>query len=298
MKYIKLFMLLAVTAFFAACSDDDASWNSNADVTVEMGKTEVKVKEGAGLFNVPIVVKGETTAPVRVHVSMRESGSNPAKKDVNYMVTDTTIVISDGAGKVEIKTVDDDEINENRTFEVYIVSADGAKVGANSSTTVVLRDNDSEFYEKLQGVWKMKYVDANGAAKEWSVTVTGGDEESEDYNHYLYVSGMMGYDWTMAVLKYDYDKATKQGSLAFDELGSYKFADGVDFALGNAPNSVRLFSKDGRNLTTEPIGGTWSADFKTVTFDADKVLCGGIFGSDGSFTGYTWFSAKSITMVR
>lgn len=291
-------MLLAVTAFFAACSDDDASWNSNADVTVEMGKTEVKVKEGAGLFNVPIVVKGETTAPVRVHVSMRESGSNPAKKDVNYIVTDTTIVISDGAGKVEIKTVDDDEINENRTFEVYIVSADGAKVGANSSTTVVLRDNDSEFYEKLQGVWKMKYVDANGAAKEWSVTVTGGDEESEDYNHYLYVSGMMGYDWTMAVLKYDYDKATKQGSLAFDELGDYVFADGVDFGLGNAPNSVRLFSKDGRNLTTEPIGGTWSADFKTVTFDADKVLCGGIFGSDGSFTGYTWFSAKSITMVR
>lgn len=298
MKYIKLFMLLAVTAFFAACSDDDASWNTNADVTVEMGKTEVKVKEGAGLFNVPIVVKGETTAPVRVHVSMRESGSNPAKKDVNYMVTDTTIVISDGAGKVEIKTVDDDEINENRTFEVYIVSADGAKVGANSSTNVVLRDNDSEFYEKLQGVWKMKYVDANGAAKEWSVTVTGGDEESEDYNHYLYVSGMMGYDWTMAVLKYDYDKATKQGSLAFDELGDYVFADGVDFGLGNAPNSVRLFSKDGRNLTTEPIGGTWSADFKTVTFDADKVLCGGIFGSDGSFTGYTWFSAKSITMVR
>ena len=196
-------MLLAVTAFFAACSDDDASWNTNADVTVEMGKTEVKVKEGAGLFNVPIVVKGETTAPVRVHVSMRESGSNPAKKDVNYMVTDTTIIVSDGAGKVEVKTVDDDEINENRTFEVYIVSADGAKVGANSSTNVVLRDNDSEFYEKLLGVWNMKCVDAKGAAKEWSVTVTGGDEESEDYNHYLYVSGMMGYDWTMAVLKYD-----------------------------------------------------------------------------------------------
>lgn len=290
-------MLLAVTAFFAACSDDDASWNTNADVTVEMGKTEVKVKEGAGLFNVPIVVKGETTAPVRVHVSMRESGSNPAKKDVNYMVTDTTIVISDGAGKVEVKTVDDDEINENRTFEVYIVSADGAKVGANSSTNVVLRDNDSEFYEKLQGVWKMKCVTTKGA-QEWSVTVTGGDEESEDYNHYLYVSGMMGYDWTMAVLKYDYDKATKQGSLAFDELGAYKFADGVDFGLGNDLNYVCLFSQDGSNLTIEPIGGTWSADFKTVTFDADKVLCGGIFGSDGSFTGYTWFSAKSITMVR
>lgn len=291
-------MLLAVTAFFAACSDDDASWNSNADVTVEMGKTEIKVKEGVGLFNVPIVVNGETTAPVRVHVSMRESGSNPAKKDVNYMVTDTTIVVSDGAGKVEIKTVDDDEINENRTFEVFIVSADGAKVGANSSTTVVLRDNDSEFYEKLQGVWKMKCVTTKGAAQEWSVKVTGGDEDSEDYNHTLYVSGMMGYDWTMAVLTYDYDKNTRQGSLSFGNLGDYVFADGVDFGLGNAPNSVRLFYKDGSNLTTEPIGGTWSADFKTVTFDADKVLVGGIFASDGKFTGYSWFSVKNITMER
>ena len=298
MKYIKLFMLLAVTAFFAACSDDDASWNTNADVTVEMGKTEVKVKEGVGLFNVPIVVNGETTAPVRVHVSVKESGANPAKKDVNYMVTDTTIVVSDGAGKVEIKTVDDDEINENRTFEVYIVSADGAKVGANSSTNVVLRDNDSEFYEKLQGVWKMKCVDTDGAAKEWSVIVTGGDEESEDYNHYLYVSGMMGYDWTMAVLKYDYDKATKQGSLAFDELGGYKFADGVSFGLGNDPNYVCLYQSTSQGLTTEPIDGSWSADFKTVTFDPDKVLAGAIFGADGTFMRAAWFQVKSITMTR
>ena len=291
-------MLLAVTAFFAACSDDDASWNSNADVTVEMGKTEVKVKEGVGLFNVPIVVNGETTAPVRVHVSMRETGANPAKKDVNYMVTDTTIVVSGVAGKVEIKTVDDDEINENRTFEVFIVSADGAKVGTNSTTTVVLRDNDSEFYEKLQGVWKMKYTDSKGAAQEWSVTVTGGDEDSKDYNHTLYVSGMMGYDWTMAKLTYDYDKATRKGSLSFGNLGDYVFADGVDFGLGNAPNFVCLFSLNGNNLSTEPIEGTWSADFKTVTFDADKTLVGGIYASDGSFTGYPWFRVKNITMER
>lgn len=291
-------MLLAVTAFFAACSDDDASWNSNADVTVEMGKSEVKVKEGVGLFNVPIVVNGETTAPVRVHVSMRETGANPAKKDVNYMVTDTTIVISDGAGKVEIKTVDNEEINEDRTFEVFIVSADGAKVGTNSTTSVVLRDNDSEFYEKLQGVWKMKCVTTKGAAQEWSVTVVGGDEDSEDYNHTLYVYGMQGYDWTTAELVYEYDKATNQGSLSFGNLGTYVFADGVDFGLGNSPNTVRLFSKDGQYLTDTPITGSWSADFKTVTFEPEKILVGGIYGNDGSFTGYSWFSIKNITMER
>lgn len=291
-------MLLAVTAFFAACSDDDASWNTNADVTVEMGKTEVKVKEGAGLFNVPIVVKGETTAPVRVHVSMRESGSNPAKKDVNYMVTDTTIVISDGAGKVEVKTVDDDEINENRTFEVYIVSADGAKVGANSSTTVVLRDNDSEFYEKLQGVWKMKCVQATGGALEWSVIVTGGDEDSEDYNHYLYVSGMMGYDWTKAVLKYDYDKVTNRAHWHSTNWVLTSLPTVSTSVLATPPNYVCLYQSTSQGLTTEPIDGSWSADFKTVTFDPDKVLAGAIFGADGTFMRAAWFQVKSITMTR
>ena len=137
-----------------------------------------------------------------------------------------------------------------------------------------------------------------GRCKEWSVIVTGGDEESEDYNHYLYVSGMMGYDWTKAVLKYDYDKATKQGSLAFDELGSYKFADGVSFGLGNDPNYVCLYQSTSQGLTTEPIDGSWSADFKTVTFDPDKVLAGAIFGADGTFMRATWFQVKSITMTR
>lgn len=299
MKYInKLFMLLAVTAFFAACSDDDSSWNTNADVTVSMAQTEVRVKEGAGLFNVPVAVTGETNAPVKVNVSVRESGSNPATKDVNYMVTDTTIYVSGTTANVEIKTVDDDEINEDRTFEVYIVSAEGAKLGSNTSTTVVLRDNDSEFYEKLQGNWTMTCLNSSGAKQTWSVTIEGAtSEDDEDYNNKLYLYGMMGYSWTCAELYYSYDKSTNTGSLSFDNLGNYYFAEGVNFGLGGS-NNVIPYNMGTSSYTTTPIEGSWSSDFKSVTFDQNATLALLIFNEDGSFTRYSWNRLSKLALSR
>ncbi len=298
MKYIKLFMLLAVTAVFAACSDDDSSWNTNADVTVSMGKTEVKVKEGVGLFNVPISVTGETNAPVKVKVATRETGDNPAKKDVNYMVTDTTIYISGTEGNVEIKTVDDEEINENRTFEVYIVSAEGATLGSETSTLVTLRDNDAEFYEKLQGNWTMTCLNSSGAQQKWAVTIEGAtDEEDEDYNNKLYLYGMMGYTWTCAELYYNYDMATQSGTVSFDNLGGYNFAEDVNFGLGGY-NDVQLYNYTGSGYNDTPVVGTWSSDFKSVTFDQTAALGLLIFNKDGSFTHYSWNRLSKIALSK
>lgn len=88
MKYIKLFMLLAVVAFFGACSSDDDSWNTASDVTVSMENATMKIKESQGLTNVPIKVTGKTNGNVYVTVEVKEVGSNPAKEDVHYYITD------------------------------------------------------------------------------------------------------------------------------------------------------------------------------------------------------------------
>lgn len=230
MKYIKLFMLMAAVTLLGACSSDDDSWNSAADVTVGMQSQTMTVSEGKGIFNVPVVVNGETNGNVFVTVEVEEVGTNPAKEDVNYIVTDKTINITDGTGNVEIETVDDDDINDPRTFKVTIVDAKGAKISENASTTISLKDNDAEFYSKLQGKWKMSYEE-DSQADSWDVTITGAtDENDPDYNKYLYVSGMMGQPWTTAVLTYNFDPVTKTGYVAFDNLGgAYKMADGVDF---------------------------------------------------------------------
>lgn len=295
MKYIKLFMLLAVVAFMGSCSDDDESLNSKSGVTVSMENKSMRFKESVGIVKVPIKVEGEANGPVSVTVEVKETGYNPAKENVNYYITTKTIKISDNTGNVELECVDDDKINDERTFEISIVSAKGATVGSNATTAVTLRDNDSEFYEKLQGSWVMNCT-YNKAPTKWDVKIVGAtDENDKDYNKVLYITGMIGYQWTTAKLSYDYNKATGKGSVAFDYLGQYNFAEGVNFN-GLGVCNVRLFSVAGNQLSEDPIYGTWSDDFKNITFD-EGTLYGGVFDSSDAHKG-GWFEISNITMTK
>lgn len=295
MKYIKLFMLMAAVTLLGACSSDDDSWNSAADVTVGMQSQTMTVSEGKGIFNVPIEVKGETDGNVFVTVEVKEVGENPAKEDVNYYVTDKTISISDGTGNVEIETVDDDDINDPRTFQVTIVDAKGAKISENASTTITLKDNDAEFYSKLQGKWKMTGVDRDGEAVSWDVTIKGAADETEaDFNKVLYITGINGEPTCEAPLTFSYDKTTRTGSVAFrmgeDVMGAYNFSIG--------PHLVVPFNKKDGAWSTDPITGTWSDDMKTLTF-GEGMLVGRLFTyPDQQPTNYIFFSIQNIKLTR
>lgn len=297
-------MLLAAVSFLGACSDDDESWNSASDVTVSMENTTMHIKESAGIVEVPIKVEGETNGNVQVTIEVKETGSNPAKEDVNYYITSKTITISDGEGHVELECVDDDDINDDRTFEISIASAKGAKIG-NQTTAITLRDNDSQFYEKLQGSWKMTGVDEKGNAVSWDVKITGAtDEDDADYNKTLYVTGMCGLPSSRAILSYSYDRETNKGTVSFDHLGEYNFAEGVNFGMTN-PVNLWLVQLSGKNLSQTPVNGTWSADFKTITFDEDCMLTTYLIDSvTNEALGYIWMGngvnggIKAIKMTK
>lgn len=287
-------MLLAVVTFFGACSSDDDSWNSAADVTVSMKNPTMVIKENMGLTNVPIEVKGKTNGNVYVTLAVKEVGSNPAKEDVHYYITDKTISISDSIGYVEVEPVDDDEINADRTFEITIVEAKGAKIG-NATTQVSLKDNDSQIYEKLQGKWKLTGVSRQGAPMESVVKIIGAsDEKDGDYNHTLYLTGMAV---SSSSARLSFDEKTKE--IAFDNLGKYNFIEGYDFTkdLGIMGNIV-LNNLSNGSLTTTPIKGTWSEDCKEIVFDQDQVLFGGIYTTGGTFTGYEFFSVTKIKLTK
>ena len=291
-------MLLAVVTFFGACSSDDDSWNSAADVTVSMKNPTMVIKENMGLTNVPIEVKGKTNGNVYVTLAVKEVGSNPAKEDVHYYITDKTISISDSIGYVEVEPVDDDGINADRTFEITIVEAKGAEIG-NATTQVSLKDNDSQIYEKLQGKWKLTGVSRQGAPMESVVKIIGAsDEEDGDYNNTLYLTGM-AVNSSSARLSFHYDEKTKQGYVAFDNLGKYNFIEGYDFTkdLGIMGNIV-LSNLSNGSLTTTPIKGTWSEDCKEIVFDQDQVLFGGLYTTGGTFTGYEFFIVTKIKLTK
>ena len=294
MKYIKLLMLLAVVTFFGACSSDDDSWNSAADVTVSMKNPTMVIKENMGLTNVPIEVKGKTNGNVYVTLAVKEVGSNPAKEDVHYYITDKTISISDSIGYVEVEPVDDDEINDDRTFEITIVEAKGAKIG-NATTQVSLKDNDSQIYEKLQGKWKLTGVSRQGAPMESVVKIIGAsDEKDGDYNHTLYLTGMAV---SSSSARLSFDEKTKE--IAFDNLGKYNFIEGYDFTKDlDIMGNIVLNNLSNGSLTTTPIKGTWSEDCKEIVFDQDQVLFGGIYTTGGTFTGYEFFSVTKIKLTK
>lgn len=290
MKLYKLSAFVLATAIFASCSQEELSWNSSA-ATVSMEQAELVYKENKGMVNVPIVVDGELNGPVEVTVEVAEVGENPAMEDVHYIVTSKTVLIPADAtsGKIEFKTVDDADINEARTFVINIKSVNGATVGEAASTTVTLKDNDSQFYEKLQGKWKM-----TSSAGTWNINIIGAEEGQDGYNEVFQVTGIMGYDWTSMTMFYSYDIATKTGYV-YIPFG-YIFAQGVNFSgLGVCDVATVTATPEGNLSMDGGMIGTWNEDFTEITFE-DKIMYGGVF-LNGAFQG-TWFSCSGIKMVK
>ena len=302
MKYLKLFMLFAVAAVFAACSDDDPVWNTS-DSTIAMSKEDITVKESKGLFNIPVTVTGERNANIQFTVEVKECGTNPAKEDVHYLVTTKTINVSpdQDVANVQIMTVDDEDVNDPRTFTVTLVSSQGTTITDKSTTTVTIKDNDAEFYDKLGGKWVMTCVNSQGTSYKWDVTVYTAEEDEPEYNNTLYVTGMMGYAWTVAVLDYQYDNVSNKVYLRFHLGDDLAFAEQVDFGLGGV-NNVYLYSVVNGSITADAdIMATLDpSNMKEAVFtNANGAgIYALIFEQDGSFTGYRWFDAFDIKMSR
>ncbi len=304
MKFNKIFALLLAGTLFTACSDDEASWNSN-EVTVSMEQSEITVKENNGIFNIPVAVEGEMNGPVQVTVDVAEIGENVAMDGVHYIVTQKTITIvaEEGTGEIEIKAVDDSEINEARTFTVTIVAVNGGQIGQNATTTVTLKDNDSVFYEKLQGTWKMTAHDydyqtgAYGASETWTVKIIGADEGKPGYNEVLYITGIMGYEWTTLQVNYHFDMETKKGYLEIP-YGTV-FAEGVNFSGLGVMDVLAGTLADGYIVLDGSFNAEWNDEFNAITFNESDTLFGWIAPQgSGKPNGYMWFSYGNFSMTR
>lgn len=303
MKYFKLFLLVAAVAFFGSCSDDKETQNTNKDVVVEMESPTFSAKEGAGAVKVPIKVTGKTNGNVYVTLAVKEVGNNPAKEDVHYYVTDKTITISDGTGYAEYRAVDDKEINDDRTFEFEIVEAKGATIGAQNSCIVTIKDNDKDPYDRLQGKWQLTGKDQYGKTVSWNVTITepqkklddGSDNPSYEYEYgyYLYMSGLQGLSTSKARLNFYADEKTGQGYVAFDCLGEYTLASGLNF--GDFTGYLKIANADG---STSPVMGNWNTDFDTVTFTPGAGIAYAVYdASDNSLKGYMGMT-QDIVLTR
>lgn len=273
MKYIKLLSLLVAVLFLGACSDDDVKKNSAADVTVSMGTATISPRESAGIVSLPIKVEGPTNGMVTLTVETREVGSNPAVDGTNYYVTTKKINITGSEGYVELEMVDDDEINDPRTFEVTIVKVEHAKLNeAAKTTSVVIRDNDHEPYDRLQGTWTLTYKNYDGAVQRQKVTITGADDPSEYiYNKLLYVEGML-LDKSKAHLSFNFDTANNTCYVSFTNFMKYNWVTGFKHPSFSDPIDIKLGRLEGNSISQSPVEGVVQADFKTIKFEEGATI--------------------------
>lgn len=273
MKYIKLLSLLVAVLFLGACSDDDVKKNSAADVTVSMGTATISLRESAGIVSLPIKVEGPTNGMVTLTVETREVGSNPAVENTNYYVTTKKINITGSEGYVELEMVDDDEINDPRSFEVTIVKVEHAKLNeAAKTTSVVIRDNDHEPYDRLQGTWTLTYKNYDGAVQRQKVTITGADDPSEYiYNKLLYLEGML-LDKSKAHLSFNFDTANNTCYVSFTNFMKYNWVTGFKHPSFSDPIDIKLGRLEGQQISQSPIEGVVQADFKTIKFEEGATI--------------------------
>lgn len=277
MKYIKLLSLLVAVLFLGACSDDDVKKNSAADVTVSMGTASISPKESAGVVSLPIKVEGPTNGMVSLTVETREVGSNPAVENTHYYVTTKKINITGSEGYVELDMVDDDVINDPRTFEVTIVKVEHAKLNeAAKTTSVVIRDNDHEPYDRLQGNWRLTYKDYNGTVQRQRVTITGADDPSEYiYNKLLYIEGML-LEKSKAQLSFNFDTANNTCYVSFTNFMKYNWVTGFEHPDFSKPIDIKLGRLEGNLISQSPVEGVVQEDFKTIKFE-EGVTIGALF---------------------
>lgn len=305
MKYLKLLILLVCASVFASCSDDD-NFNTKS-ATVGFTVDQVTFKENSGLVNIPIEIKGRINGDIKLVVSVSGKGDNPAEENKNYIITDkslTMLAANDTAAtatlNVELTTVDDDVINENREFTLTIASCKGAEV-SRKSIDVTLRDNDAAFYEKFFGSWKLEGTlqNSSGTSKISKDIVISGptDESDKSYNNYLTVSASkmmnvgadLDFTWRFA---YTFDKKTKTGTLAL--------VMGEEVSKFGGTYSWSFYSLDDAGARVEtPYTTTWSLENgvfpKTISLFPDKAIA--FYGGKASGKG-TWAYFEFISMTR
>lgn len=249
MKYLKIFAFMLGAALFTACSDDDKrEFNTAKDVTVSLASTTIDTKENRGIIDVPFVVNGESNGYIVVTCKVAEAGDNPAMEDVHYFVTAKSVTLEPGAteGSFEISLVNDRDINDPREFIVTLESCEGASLGTQQMSTVIIKDNDNDPYSRLGGEWGI--VDPEGGAGK-NITIYDFDEEEVGYKSRYQIYGMFDYPINMF---YSHNESTnvttltiKYGFTIIEELEAEAliFAN-LDSGLAFSGECVFEYSKD------------------------------------------------------
>ena len=190
----------------------------------------------------------------------------------------------------ELKLIDNvRELSINEGLGDITVPAHVKHVVNNKAMKAPTRAGNTNSYEAMAGEWEM----TTASGKKWNVTVHAATEDDPDYNKVLYVTGMMGYDWTVLTMPYSYnfDEGKPEVYIKAGEL----FVEGLNFT-GLGVCNVYLYNIDGNSLVAKDMVATVSDDGKTLDFGTNSFY-GAVFTSSNQFVG-GWFRETGVKMTQ
>ena len=264
MKYIKILAAALATLSLAACSDNDDKRQTNtaSGVTVYMENSQMRFREKSGIVTVPVAVQGTSNGYITLTCTVEEYGTEPAMEDVHYYMTAKTINIEPGAtsAKFELATVDDSEINENRTFVIKLVEVKGAAIGNPSECVVTIRDDDSAPYDRVSGEWKCSCLNFDGKPQTLTVNFKPYEEGEAGFNTFYVVEGLVPVN-VNAEFAYDELKGTGMVSI--------KYGQESTFTQEETTYPTLLAYLNGNSIVDSgTVEFTWNSDFTKLTIQS------------------------------
>lgn len=289
MKLAKYLLVVCLGLFLSACNSDD-DWNTNSDVSVEMGESVIKTRENKKVFYVPLKVNGTTNGPIKVKVDVEEISASPAVEDVNYYITSKSVVIPADSVEVsiEIVPVNDKELNDERMFVLSIVNVEGAKIGAQKTCEITIRDDDDLPYEAVQGdTWKFAgidffdYRDGIVTPVNYSFSISGYEEEDFAYNKALLISGWGGVASLTAEASYHLNS---DGEITLYIPAGQSLGTVALSGYGECPAELDVYTYPGYGANGAY--ATVNPELNTITFDENTMMGVFVYDSDGNELGY------------
>lgn len=312
MKLNKIFAVALAVLAMSSCDDNNVedypgflgAVNTASGVTVSV-PSDFTFNENEATAYVPVTVTGETNGKVVVTVEVKEATNTPAETEPavigeHFNVTSYTVNIPAGAveGGIEVTSVwKTGEINNDRVFEMSIVSVEGATV--ENADCVVSIANVDDPYTAMYGKWKFTAA-ASNTNKEFMLTISGPDPSDTDYyGKELYAYGLRGYEYVFLPLNFEWDAEAGEPILSI-QTGT--FATGYLINFTGIGSCVVV----GTSSTSAPFGNdipmTYTNDGETETIKMTNMnqqwsLAVMPYPALNSIAGY-WGTWQGITLSR
>ncbi len=312
MKLNKILAVALAALTMTACSNDDdfadllGSVNTASGVSVSVLPT-FSAGENESPIYIPIEVTGETNGKVVVTVEVKEgqagADTEAAKEVDHYNVTSKTINIPAGEsiGYIEVMPVwEQGVINDDRVFEVSIVSVNGATVGSQAICEVTIVNVD-DAYTMMLGSWTFSaeaYSGGQWVPTEMVLTFKAPAADSEYYGDELYGWGLGNADYFLPFYGFQYDEVAGQGTINLG-IGSMMSEAVFNYGLEDYAFPVCLSLTDAGSNMSDVFVCTFDGEMNEIVIPQDAAINMGLFFyTSMQYSGYTVGRYRNMKLTR